>query len=144
MSRDPSAPFHTSSVLRCLQSSFARGSREHWLQALASAGLTVSPINSVREALSHEQVVARGLIQSTTIERPSCTGDGTSESHRLHLVGPPVRLSGTPQTIRRPPPGLGEHTREVLSEVLAWPHSRVDAALRSGAASQAAPARSYA
>jgi crotonobetainyl-CoA:carnitine CoA-transferase CaiB-like acyl-CoA transferase len=35
----------------------------------------------------------------------------------LRLVANPIRLSSSPTATRRPPPGLGEHTREVLEEL---------------------------
>jgi crotonobetainyl-CoA:carnitine CoA-transferase CaiB-like acyl-CoA transferase len=34
------------------------------------------------------------------------------------LIGSPLKLSGTPVRYRRPPPRLGEHTDEVLGEML--------------------------
>ena len=36
---------------------------------------------------------------------------------RVRSIGFPVKLSGTPQQVRRPPPQLGEHTAEVLGEL---------------------------
>jgi crotonobetainyl-CoA:carnitine CoA-transferase CaiB-like acyl-CoA transferase len=41
-------------------------------------------------------------------------GDGPGP---LRLLGIPVKLSATPGRIRRRPPALGEHTREVLAEI---------------------------
>jgi crotonobetainyl-CoA:carnitine CoA-transferase CaiB-like acyl-CoA transferase len=35
----------------------------------------------------------------------------------LRVTGVPVKLSDTPGSVRRPPPGLGEHTDEVLAEL---------------------------
>ena len=35
----------------------------------------------------------------------------------LRLVADPIRLLGHLPTVRRPPPRLGEHTDEVLSEL---------------------------
>jgi crotonobetainyl-CoA:carnitine CoA-transferase CaiB-like acyl-CoA transferase len=35
----------------------------------------------------------------------------------LRVTGVPVRLSANPGSVRRPPPGLGEHTAEVLGEL---------------------------
>lgn len=42
-------------------------------------------------------------------EHPTCGS--------VPMVGFPFKLNGTPQSIRRHPPRLGEHTREVLSEL---------------------------
>jgi crotonobetainyl-CoA:carnitine CoA-transferase CaiB-like acyl-CoA transferase len=36
----------------------------------------------------------------------------------LKLVGPPYKFSGTPASVRRPPPTLGEHTDEILRDEL--------------------------
>jgi len=36
---------------------------------------------------------------------------------RLRQLRPPVRMSDTPTSVRRPAPRLGEHTREVLAEL---------------------------
>jgi crotonobetainyl-CoA:carnitine CoA-transferase CaiB-like acyl-CoA transferase len=42
---------------------------------------------------------------------------GAGDGDPLRLLGIPVKLSGTPGRIRRPPPSLGEHTEEVLSAI---------------------------
>jgi len=43
----------------------------------------------------------------------------------LRMVGIPFRMNGTPATIRRPPPLLGQHTEEVLTEELGLSAARV-------------------
>jgi crotonobetainyl-CoA:carnitine CoA-transferase CaiB-like acyl-CoA transferase len=35
----------------------------------------------------------------------------------IRVMNNPIRLSGAPATIRRPPPTLGQHTTEILSEI---------------------------
>jgi crotonobetainyl-CoA:carnitine CoA-transferase CaiB-like acyl-CoA transferase len=47
----------------------------------------------------------------------------------LDLVASPIKLSGTPVRTDLPPPLLGQHTEEVLGEVLGWDAARI-AALR--------------
>ena len=54
----------------------------------------------------HDQVLARGM--RAAIDHPTI-GD-------LELTGVPLHFSRTPAEIRRHPPLLGEHTREVLRE----------------------------
>ena len=44
----------------------------------------------------------------------------------LRYPGCPVRLSDTPATYRRGAPGLGEHNREVLSEILGMSEDQVE------------------
>lgn len=83
-------------------------SRSEWQELLAPAGIPAGPINSVSEALGSEQARARDMV--TEVDHPTVG--------RLPLIGIPFRMFGTPATIRRPPPLLGEHTDEVLDEVL--------------------------
>jgi len=81
--------------------------RAHWTAALHAAGIPVGPINSVEEALSSPQTVGRGMI--VDVEHP-VTG-------ALRLLGSPLRWGEGPAPVRFPPPLLGEHTDEVLSEL---------------------------
>ncbi|MFM8557910.1 MAG: CoA transferase, partial [Betaproteobacteria bacterium] len=43
-----------------------------------------------------------------------------ADSGPIELVTNPIRFSETPVTLRRPPPRLGEHTEEVLRDVLGY------------------------
>jgi crotonobetainyl-CoA:carnitine CoA-transferase CaiB-like acyl-CoA transferase len=78
--------------------------RAHWLGLLDRAGIPCAPILDVAEALSHPQLLHRGMIVEQ--EHPTA---GT-----IHSVGNPILFSDTPVSYRRPPPRLGEHTDEVL------------------------------
>lgn len=64
-------------------------------------------VNSVTEALADPQVAARDMVVTVPAE------DGLPA---LSLLGPPVKFSGTPASVRRRPPELGQHTDEVLRE----------------------------
>ena len=48
----------------------------------------------------------------------------------IPLLGVPFTLGGSPPEIRRPPPRLGEHTGEILGEVLGIPPEEVEALRR--------------
>jgi succinate---hydroxymethylglutarate CoA-transferase len=76
----------------------------NWLAKLKAAGVPCGRINSVAEALADPQTHARQMIE--TVEHPTI-GD-------LKLIGLPYKFSGTPASVRRPPPTLGEHTDEIL------------------------------
>ena len=52
---------------------------------------------------------------------------------RVRMLGFPFRASGTPASIRRPAPLLGEHTAEVLTEILELTPAEVSALAESGA-----------
>lgn len=87
---------------------FAAHPREHWVAALRAAGIPVGPINSVSEALSSGQSVARQLV--TRITHP-VTGT-------FPVVTSPLRWGPEPAPVRHAPPRLGEHTDEVLVDEL--------------------------
>jgi crotonobetainyl-CoA:carnitine CoA-transferase CaiB-like acyl-CoA transferase len=84
----------------------SRGTRE-WVERLTEAGVPCSPINSIEDALNDPQTAARDMImalQHTTLGK-------------IKVPGIPIKLSETPGSGRRAPPLLGEHQREVLSEI---------------------------
>jgi glutaryl-CoA transferase len=92
----------------------------NWIVKLRAAGVPCGPINSVAAALEHPHTIARDMVH--TVDHPTA---GT-----LRMVGIPFTLNGTPATIRRPPPTLGQHTDEVLREELNYSAERI-AALRA-------------
>jgi len=88
---------------------FARRPRAEWLRGLASGGdFIYSIINSVDDLPDDPQMQANGYV--TAFEHPAF---GPTP-----VVGLPVRLSDTPGSIRLPAPEFGQHTEEVLTEVL--------------------------
>ena len=80
-----------------------------WMEALEAAGVPCAPVNSVDQVFADPQVQTRGM--QIRMPHPLAGED-------VRLVGSPIRLSGTPVSYRRPPPTLGQHTDEVLAEVL--------------------------
>lgn len=91
-----------------LNALFSQRDVDDWLAALVKAGLPCGRINSIPEVFSHPQANARGM----TLEAQHPTA-GT-----VRLTGFPYKLSETPAEIHRPPPLLGEHTEEVLTQLL--------------------------
>jgi crotonobetainyl-CoA:carnitine CoA-transferase CaiB-like acyl-CoA transferase len=54
------------------------------------------------------------------------------EAGPLGLVASPLRLSASPVTYRLPPPLLGQHTDEVLTQVLAMAPAEIAALREAG------------
>ncbi|EXJ82947.1 hypothetical protein A1O3_06764 [Capronia epimyces CBS 606.96] len=81
---------------------------DEWLAVFEGSGMPYAAINDVKDTLSHEHIQARRMV--TEIQHPVC-GD-------IKLVSPPVKYSESVTGVRTPPPTLGQHTDEVLTEVL--------------------------
>jgi crotonobetainyl-CoA:carnitine CoA-transferase CaiB-like acyl-CoA transferase len=81
---------------------------EGWLQPLLAAGLWAAPVRTMKEAAA--ELAADGSPMVVDVEHTS--------GQPLQLVGCPITLSETPWRQRLRPPAVGEHTREVLTEVL--------------------------
>jgi crotonobetainyl-CoA:carnitine CoA-transferase CaiB-like acyl-CoA transferase len=82
-------------------------SKHDWLAALESAKVPCGAINNLADVFADPQVQARQM----TIAVPHPLSD------TLRLVASPMKLAATPVQVRRPPPLLGQHTDEVLSEL---------------------------
>jgi crotonobetainyl-CoA:carnitine CoA-transferase CaiB-like acyl-CoA transferase len=74
---------------------------------LERAGVPAGPIWSVSQAAESEHAKARGLL--ATLDHPTAGA--------IRLLRQPVRFSESAGTVERPPPLLGEHTDEVLTEL---------------------------
>lgn len=90
-----------------LEQTFETRPVAHWVEQLLSVGIPASPINTYAEALSSDHAAAREM--TLTVQHPA---EGS-----LKLLGFPVKLGLTPQQVRLAPPLLGEHSREILSEL---------------------------
>lgn len=104
----PVGPGEREQAIGMLQAIFKTKTRDEWLTELAEIDTCVGPLYSLDEAFNDPQAQARGM---------SVTGkqvDETGESFRTLPSFP--RISGVEQEQRYAPPGLGEHTSELLSE----------------------------
>ncbi|MCA0215658.1 MAG: CoA transferase [Proteobacteria bacterium] len=86
-----------------------------WLAALEAAKVPCGAINNLAEVFADPQVQERGMV--TQWAHPLKDG--------LRLVASPMKLSATPVRADLPPPLLGQHTQQVLREVLNYPDEKL-------------------
>ena len=92
-----------------------------WLAELEKANIGCGPINDLAQVFDDPQIKAREMV--IEMDHPA-TGAAPAK-----LIASPIKMSGTPVTYRLPPPMLGQHTDQVLGEMLDIPADAV-AALR--------------
>ena len=83
---------------------FQTKSRQCWIECLKAAGVPCGAVRDLHEVFTDPQLEARAMI--TEVEHPTVGA--------LRLLGLPVKLSGTPGSVRMAPPMLGQHTNAVL------------------------------
>ena len=83
---------------------------KYWLVGLEEIKIACGPINRIDQAFENPQVQSREM--AIEMLHPA-TGNKP-----VKLIGSPIKMSQTPVSYRRPPPMLGEHTEEILSEFL--------------------------
>ena len=97
---------HRKECVEALSEIFVGQSTEHWVSLISESGVPCGPINKVSEVLANPQVLARNMI--VDLDHPNVPD--------LKIPNSPLKLSASPSSIRRPPPLLGQHNEEVLSE----------------------------
>ena len=95
-------------LLDILAEVFATQPRDHWVEQIQSAGLPAGPVRKLSEAIESPEVVNSGLLQ--TLNHPTA-GD-------IRLMRSPIKLANTEEKPDNPPPLLGQHTDDVLRDVL--------------------------
>lgn len=108
-------------LMQLLDEAFQRDTQLSWTTRLISTGVPAGPIYTTAQAFTDPHVMATGVVES--IAHPTIGP--------LNLVGNPAKLGSLGgKSVHRPPPLLGEHSREALQ---AWgiTKERIDGLLSS-------------
>jgi len=89
---------------------------DEWLEAIHKAGVPAGPINTLDRVLSDPQVLSREMIQET---------DGP-KNEKIKIIGNPLKFEKTPVNTFTRPPRMGEHTREILTQLLGYSKEKID------------------
>ena len=107
---------------------FAAHPLQWWMRTLHEAAIPCAPVNTVPEALASEQVQALDLVKQ--VPHPLYGS--------LKMARSPISVDGSPLEIRSAPPYLGQHTQEILADVLELSDAAI-AELRAAKAIAGAP-----
>lgn len=97
------------SLIKDLEPTFATKTVEEWVDILLEAGVPAGPIYDYAQAVASPHVAEREMVLD--IPHPV---EGS-----FRALGFPVKLSGTPQSVRLPPPLLNEHGEEIRRAIIA-------------------------
>ncbi|MEE8337298.1 MAG: CaiB/BaiF CoA-transferase family protein [Dehalococcoidia bacterium] len=112
---------HHAELEPLLAAAFLADTTDGWVARIQPFGIPCGPLNTVPQAAALPQIAAREMLVPV-------------EHHTLGTVplpNTPVKLSRTPGGIRGSSPDMGEHTREVLKELLGFDDAGVDTLLAS-------------
>ncbi|MGH6627005.1 MAG: CaiB/BaiF CoA transferase family protein [Burkholderiaceae bacterium] len=106
---------HRAQLVPILEALMKTRTKADWLAALEAAKVPCGAINNLAEVFADPQVRQRAMV--TDWQHPL--------QPALRLVSSPMKLSATPVRTELPPPLLGQHTEEVLRELLNYSDSRL-------------------
>ncbi len=108
---------HRAELVPLLEALMKTRTKTDWLAALEAAKVPCGAINSLAEVFADPQVQQRGMVHAW----PHPLKDD------LKLVASPMKLGATPVRTDLPPPLLGQHTDDVLRDLLGYSDTQRDA-----------------
>ena len=97
-------------LIEKLEAVVSRHPSTHWLEGLVKVNVSCGPINTLEQVFNDPQVKARGM--ELEMAHPAMG------KNPARLIASPIKMSGTEPDYRHAPPTLGQHTEEVLKELL--------------------------
>ncbi len=95
---------------------------DEWIQELRREGVPTGPVNSLHRILNDPHIYVREMV----VEMEGPRGE------KVKTIGNPLKMEGTPIKKFSRPPRLGEHTRQILSEVLGYGDEKIESLSQKG------------
>jgi crotonobetainyl-CoA:carnitine CoA-transferase CaiB-like acyl-CoA transferase len=109
-----------------LAATFRHRPMDEWVTRLHAVGIPCSPVRNFAEVAEHPQSAVREMFPEVAVPGAA----------RHRVTGPPIKMSETPARLRTVAPALGEHTADVLAELLELDAPALASLLRQGVISQ--------
>lgn len=107
---------HADDLENIIEEVLVQKETSYWVAKMEEAGVPGGPINSYDQALKDPHFSARDMVQE--IEHP--------KAGKIKTLGIPAKMSQTPGQIRLPAPMLGQHTEDVLKDLLALTDKEIE------------------
>ena len=104
---------------------FGKATKALWLDKLQQGGVPCAPINTIPEIIADPQVQAIGMVQP--VDHPTLKG--------ARMIRSPLSVDGHYLPIKRPPPTLGQHTDEILTDLLGMNQTDIERLKKDGVVS---------
>ncbi len=105
-----------------LEKKIAARESDEWISKFRAVGIPCGRVNTMDRVFDHPQIKPRNMV--VEVKHPT--------AEKLKLIGIPVKYSETPGSVRLPPPLLGQHTQEILSDLLRYSKEEINALRKEG------------
>jgi formyl-CoA transferase len=105
-----------------LEEKIAARDSDEWISEFRGVGIPCGRVNTMDRVFSHPQIQPRNMV--VELDHPT--------AQKVKLLGVPVKYSETPGSVRLPPPLLGQHTDQILSELLGYSQEEIDDLRKEG------------
>ena len=112
---NPNRVANRDALMPILERRFREKPRREWLGILTDAKMPAGPVYSMSEVFSDPQILHREMLVKTMHPKAG----------EISQIGIPMKFSETKPSIERPPPLLGEHTDQILTELLGYDKQRI-------------------
>lgn len=107
---------HRDDLVPQLEAAFTHKTADEWIASLTQLGVPCGPLNNIQQVFADPHIKSRGM--QISIPHP--------RAGSVPGLANPARLAETPPQYERPAPLLGEHTREILSNVLGLSEAEIN------------------
>jgi crotonobetainyl-CoA:carnitine CoA-transferase CaiB-like acyl-CoA transferase len=105
-------------LMSILHKTFLTKTTDEWLELLLAHGIPAGPVNTIDRVLDDPHVKARGMVKEVHDPRHPELDDWLT-------TGNPIKMSAMPEQSFTHPPALGEHTEEILRDLLSYPPAQL-------------------